>query len=153
MQIGTVANRISLSVDASFWGISPTFCSNWRRTGARLQAASPQLQEFADFLERESQPLYAAYEPECFDITLALLMEASLCSGRTRSRQLRSQNRIQICGSPTIRINGRDISGESHSPQSFALACRMYPGAKAAGVPPLEMMQRAVREARLGEKT
>jgi hypothetical protein len=29
----------------------------------------------------------------------------------------------------------------------------MYPGAKEAGVPPLEMMQRAVREARLGEKT
>lgn len=55
-------------------------------------------------------------------------------------------------GSPTIRINGQDIAGESHSPQSFALACRLYPGAKAAGVPPLEMMQRAVREARVGEK-
>ena len=54
-------------------------------------------------------------------------------------------------GSPTIRINGRDISGESHSPLSFALACRMYPGAKEAGVPPLEMMQRAVREAREGD--
>lgn len=56
-------------------------------------------------------------------------------------------------GSPTIRINGRDIAGESHSPQSFGLACRMYPGAKEAGIPPLEIMQRAVREARLGEKT
>ena len=56
-------------------------------------------------------------------------------------------------GSPTIRINGRDIAGESHSTLSFALACRMYPGAKEAGVPPLEMMQRAVREARVGEKT
>ncbi len=56
-------------------------------------------------------------------------------------------------GSPTIRINGRDIAGESHSPISFALACRMYPGAREAGVPPLEMMQRAVREARAREKT
>jgi hypothetical protein len=56
-------------------------------------------------------------------------------------------------GSPTIRINGRDIAGESYSPLSFALACRIYPGAKEAGVPPREMMQRAVREARLGEKT
>ncbi len=54
-------------------------------------------------------------------------------------------------GSPTIRIDGRDIAGESYSPLSFALACRMYPGAKEAGVPPLEMMQRAVREARAGE--
>ena len=56
-------------------------------------------------------------------------------------------------GSPTIRINGRDIAGESHSPMSFALACRMYPGSKEAGVPPLQMMQRAVREALVGEKT
>ena len=59
----------------------------------------------------------------------------------------------RFCGSPTIRINGRDIAGELHLPMSFALACRMYPGAKEAGVPPLEMMQRAVREARVGEKT
>ena len=59
---------------------------------------------------------------------------------------------LRFRGSPTIRINGRDIAGESHSPLSFALACRMYPGAKEAGVPPREMMQRAVREARVGEK-
>jgi hypothetical protein len=68
-------------------------------------------------------------------------------------------------GSPTIRINGRDIAGDgadngagegagdSESPLPFALACRMYPGAREAGVPPREMMQRAVREARAGEKT
>jgi hypothetical protein len=55
-------------------------------------------------------------------------------------------------GSPTIRINGRDIAGESDSPKSFALACRMYSGAKETGVPPLEMMQRAVYEARVGGK-
>lgn len=58
----------------------------------------------------------------------------------------------RFCGSPTIRINGRDIAGESHSVLWFALACRVYLGAKEAGVPPLEMMQRAVREAREGEK-
>lgn len=50
-------------------------------------------------------------------------------------------------GSPTIRINGRDIAGESHSTQSGALACRVYPGSNVVGVPPLELMQRAVREA------
>src|SRR5258708_3711223 len=47
---------------------------------ARLQAASPQVQEFADFIERESQPLYAAYKRKCFDITLAVLTEAAFCS-------------------------------------------------------------------------
>ena len=54
-------------------------------------------------------------------------------------------------GSPTVRINGRDIAGAGHSSQSVALACRIYPGAKETGVPPLEMMQRAVYEARVGE--
>lgn len=54
-------------------------------------------------------------------------------------------------GSPTIRINGRDIAGQSYEPESFALACRIYPGAQDAGVPPLEMIQRAVREAHAGE--
>lgn len=59
---------------------------------------------------------------------------------------------LRFRGSPTIRIDGRDIAGESHLSLSFALACRMYPGAKEAGVPPLEMMQRAVRKARAGEQ-
>lgn len=54
-------------------------------------------------------------------------------------------------GSPTIRINGRDIAGDAKVPPYFAIACRVYPGAKQVGVPPLEMMERAVREARAGE--
>ncbi len=54
---------------------------------------------------------------------------------------------LDFRGSPTIRINGRDIAGESQSQPSCALACRLYPGANDAGVPPLELMQRAVREA------
>jgi hypothetical protein len=66
-------------------------------------------------------------------------------------RDARAAEQDRFCGSPTIRINGRDIAGEQHSPLSFALACRMYPGAQQVGVPPLEMMQRAVREARAGE--
>jgi hypothetical protein len=66
---------------------------------------------------------------------------------------VKAAEEFRFRGSPTIRINGRDIAGESHSPLSFAFACRMYPAAKEAGVPPLEMVQRAVREALLGEKT
>jgi hypothetical protein len=49
-------------------------------------------------------------------------------------------------GSPTIRINGRDIAGESEL-QHFAVSCRLYPGEKQPGVPPAEMIQRAVRDA------
>lgn len=63
----------------------------------------------------------------------------------------RAAEQYRFCGSPTIRINGRDIAGEPQAPQTFALACRMYPGAQQVGVPSQEMMQRAVREARAGE--
>lgn len=55
-------------------------------------------------------------------------------------------------GSPTIRINGRDVAGESPERASYALACRIHPGAKEAGVPPVEMIRRAVRTASAGER-
>ena len=57
---------------------------------------------------------------------------------------------MKFRGSPTIRINGRDIAGES-GVQHFAVSCRIYPGEKQPGVPPAEMIHRAVREAR-GER-
>jgi len=58
---------------------------------------------------------------------------------------------LQFPGSPTIRINGRDISGES-ALQQHAVCCRLYPGEKQPGVPPAEMIHRAVREATRGEQ-
>ena len=54
-------------------------------------------------------------------------------------------------GSPTIRINGRDVAGESPEHELYALACRIYPGAKEPGVPPVDMIRRAVLRAREGE--
>lgn len=58
---------------------------------------------------------------------------------------------LRFRGSPTIRINGRDIAGESEV-QHFAVSCRLYPGEKQPGVPPAEMIHRAVRAAMRGEK-
>lgn len=55
---------------------------------------------------------------------------------------------LQFSGSPTIRVDGRDVAGEPHSPASFALSCRLYTGSKQAGLPPSEMVHRAVLEAR-----
>jgi glutaredoxin len=55
-------------------------------------------------------------------------------------------------GSPTIRINGRDVAGESRDAQSFALSCRLYPGSKQIGLPPAEMVHRAVLKARQGAR-
>jgi len=55
---------------------------------------------------------------------------------------------LGFCGSPTIRINGRDVAGESQDTRSFALSCRLYPGSKQVGLPPAEMVHRAVLKAR-----
>jgi Domain of unknown function (DUF2703) len=62
-------------------------------------------------------------------------------------------NELGFCGSPTIRINGRDVAGESQNARSFALSCRLYPGSKQVGLPPAEMVHRAVRKGRQGART
>jgi hypothetical protein len=35
---------------------------------------------------------------------------------------------LRFTGSPTIRINGKDVAGESQNPPGFGLSCRLYPG-------------------------
>jgi hypothetical protein len=57
---------------------------------------------------------------------------------------------LRFLGSPTIRVNGRDVAGETRKAQSFALRCRLYPGSKQVGLPPIEMVRRAVVEASEG---
>jgi hypothetical protein len=46
-------------------------------------------------------------------------------------------------GSPTIRVNGRDIEPASVNWKGGSFACRCYPG----GLPPVEMIRTAIREA------
>jgi hypothetical protein len=59
---------------------------------------------------------------------------------------------LKFLGSPTIRVNGRDVAGETRKVQSFALSCRLYLGSKQVGLPAAEMIHRAVAEARQGER-
>jgi hypothetical protein len=59
---------------------------------------------------------------------------------------------LKFVGSPTIRINGRDVAGESQTAKNFALSCRLYPGSKQIGLPPAEVVHGAVLEARQGER-
>ncbi len=47
---------------------------------------------------------------------------------------------LKFPGSPTIRIDGRDV--ESTPQDSYGLACRLY--SNGTGVPSLEAMQRAI---------
>lgn len=58
---------------------------------------------------------------------------------------------LRFCGSPTIRINGRDVAGESPKAHTFALSCRLYSGSKQIGLPPAEMIRCAVVEACEGD--
>lgn len=67
-------------------------------------------------------------------------------------RDERMANELRFLGSPTIRINGRDVTGESQKPQGFGLSCRLYAGSKHVGLPPAELIHRAVVEARRGGK-
>lgn len=59
---------------------------------------------------------------------------------------------LKFAGSPTIRINGKDVAGESQTTKNFSLSCRLYFGSKQIGLPPAETVHRAVLEARRGEQ-
>lgn len=59
---------------------------------------------------------------------------------------------LKFPGSPTIRINGKDVGGETQRVERFAMSCRLYPGSKQIGLPPAEWVHRAVVEAIQGEE-
>ena len=59
-----------------------------------------------------------------------------------RARQL------QFPGSPSIRVNGRDVEPEARSATEFGLMCRMYRN----GLPADELVRSAIREERDKEK-
>lgn len=67
-------------------------------------------------------------------------------------RDERMAGELKFFGSPTIRINERDVAGEPQVGKNFALCCRLYPGSKQIGLPPAELVHRAVVEARRGEQ-
>ena len=58
---------------------------------------------------------------------------------------------LRFPGSPTIRINGRDVA-EPLGTGTFALKCRLYPGSLRIGLPPVELIRLAVAAAREGGK-
>lgn len=54
---------------------------------------------------------------------------------------------LKFPGSPTVRINGRDID-ELTGNVEYGLKCRVYSGPQGfSGVPPVELMEKALREA------
>lgn len=53
---------------------------------------------------------------------------------------------LNFLGSPTIRVNGRDIEVDARNTSETGFACRRYSG----GLPSEEMIRSALREARTG---
>ena len=94
-------------------------------------------------------PHYPAAMAELKSILAAEKISAQISEVLVASARMAEA--LKFRGSPTIRINSRDIAGELEV-QHFAVSCRLYPGEKDPGVPPAEMIRRAVREAMRGEK-
>lgn len=59
---------------------------------------------------------------------------------------------LKFPGSPTIRINGQDVAGLTQERQAYALSCRLYRESKQMGLPPPDLVHRAVLEAQRGER-
>jgi hypothetical protein len=56
---------------------------------------------------------------------------------------------VGFLGSPSIRVDGQDVEPSARSVRQHGLTCRTYAnGGQRAGVPPLEWIRAAVREAK-----
>ena len=51
--------------------------------------------------------------------------------------------RKRFIGSPSVRVNGKDIEPEARERTDFTLSCRIYSG---GGVPPRELLKAALEE-------
>jgi hypothetical protein len=78
------------------------------------------------------------------DVLAAEGIKAEVTEVLVADAQMASE--LKFCGSPTIRINGLDIAGEPSGIGTFA--CRLYPGSRRIGVPPIELVRYALTQAR-----
>lgn len=98
------------------------------------------------------QVLYVA---ECPTLPTALKLVKEVLSSEGVSAEIqqvlicdeRMADELRFSGSPTIRINGQDVVGETQNAQRFALCCRLYSGSNHVGLPPVEKIRAAVIEA------
>jgi hypothetical protein len=82
------------------------------------------------------------------DVLAAQGMAAEIHQVLVRDQEM--ANELEFPGSPTIRINGLDVADETGVPRHFALSCRLYGGSRNAGLPPAEMVRRAIAGTREG---
>ncbi len=95
------------------------------------------------------------YVTECPTHTAAVRLVQEVLAAESATADVREiivSNEKMACalgflGSPTIRIDGKDVMEEARKPGSCGLSCRLYPGSAQVGLPPVEMVRRAVIEA------
>jgi hypothetical protein len=59
---------------------------------------------------------------------------------------------LQFRGSPTVRVNGKDVIEESNVLEGASLSCRVYSGSSRIGLPPIDAVRRAIVQAREEER-
>ncbi len=77
----------------------------------------------------------------------AVLADASQTSAvhLIEVRSNRQAQQLRFTGSPTVRVNGRDVE-PGGAPEQYNLECRLYwVGGRAAGRPPREWLAEAIR--------
>jgi len=68
---------------------------------------------------------------------LAADIREVLITDETMAQELRFR------GSPTIRVNGRDVVAEDNAGE-FSLCCRLYAGSNQIGLPPVDTVRNAI---------
>jgi hypothetical protein len=98
-----------------------------------------------EFLYWEDCPSH----PEAMALLEAVLSDHGLAA-EVDVRHVTSQKEAEAYGfhgSPTIRVDGRDVDPEGAAGQRVALACRIYhlPDGRVSPVPTREMLEEALR--------
>jgi len=89
--------------------------------------------------------------PECPHLTPAVEMVRRVLAAERLSAEIRTMlitdesgaQRERFPGSPTIRVDGRDVDPEGAG--AISLSCRLYPGSAHPGLPAEETVRRALR--------
>lgn len=95
-------------------------------------------------------PTYQETERLVEDAVQSLGVPAEIDSQEVRTPE--DAARLRFLGSPTVLVNGLDIDPAARTSTDYGLKCRVYRnGKRLVGVPPRELVERAIQEARNGE--
>ena len=85
---------------------------------------------------------------EAFVSHLRELMDRAAVDAELELRRVESDadaRRLRFLGSPTVRVDGRDVEPEADGRRTYALQCRLYRSPdRVSGVPPDELIVRAL---------